>query len=204
MLFVLTGNVQTGKTRWLEALVGELERADITPYGVIAPGVWLDRRSVPDKHPRADSNGFEKVGIDNILLPSRERISFAERTDLARKRDLFDENSQSAQAKLGWHIREEAIARVNEHFKSIKDVSSTAGGKGFLVTDELGRLELERGEGIHEALHVLEEGPTGNIEHALVVVRESLLPCLEGRYASWGARVEIKPDEQSWKLVMGA
>lgn len=44
MLFVLTGDVQIGKTRWLERLVSDLEERRVISYGVIAPGIWVDRR----------------------------------------------------------------------------------------------------------------------------------------------------------------
>lgn len=79
MLFLLTGEVQIGKTRWLESLVTELGAFGVPCAGVLAPGQW-----VPSMGPRADANGFEKLGIDNVLLPGGERIPFARRGDLAR------------------------------------------------------------------------------------------------------------------------
>ena len=33
MLFVLTGQVQTGKTRWLEELLSDMQREGVTPCG---------------------------------------------------------------------------------------------------------------------------------------------------------------------------
>ena len=62
MLFILTGDIRTGKTTWLEARVRELEEADVPVRGVLAPGMWHDG---------------EKVGIQNVLLPSRERVLLA-------------------------------------------------------------------------------------------------------------------------------
>ena len=62
MLFILTGDIRTGKTTWLEARVHELETAGVPVRGVLAPGVWRDG---------------EKVGIENVLLPSRERVLLA-------------------------------------------------------------------------------------------------------------------------------
>ena len=76
MLFLLTGEVQIGKTRWLESLVTELADCGVSCAGVLAPGQW-----VPSEGEHADANGFEKLGIDNVLLPSGERIPFARRGD---------------------------------------------------------------------------------------------------------------------------
>ncbi|MBR3181862.1 MAG: hypothetical protein IKF56_04405 [Eggerthellaceae bacterium] len=203
MLFVLTGGVQTGKTRWLEDVMDDLRSAGIQPCGALAPGVWADRRNDPESFPRADENGFEKLGIDNILLPSGERIAFARRTDLATAEGSYDPASQSGKAKLGWHISDEAIERVNGHFASLRAASGQSGPQ-LLVIDELGRLELERGEGLTEAVAILEDGPTPCMPHALVVVREMLLPHIEGRFESWGETVHVSPDAQSRALVLGA
>ena len=68
MLFLLTGEVQIGKTRWLESLVTELADCGVSCVGVLAPGQW-----VPAEGEHADANGFEKLGIDNVLLPSGVR-----------------------------------------------------------------------------------------------------------------------------------
>ncbi len=38
MLFVLTGDVQTGKTRWLHDLVEEIASRGVLCEGVLAPG----------------------------------------------------------------------------------------------------------------------------------------------------------------------
>ena len=91
MLFLLTGEVQIGKTRWLESLVAELGAFGVPCAGVLAPGQW-----VPSTGPHADANGFEKLGIDNVLLPGGERVPFARRGDLARADGTFDEESQAA------------------------------------------------------------------------------------------------------------
>lgn len=213
MLFVLTGNVQIGKTRWLESLVDELARKGVASYGVIAPGTWVDRRNRRDRRDRrgtpvvnkyVDANGFEKTSIDNVLLPSGERIPFARRLDLAAQEGKIDADSQSSQAKLFWNISDEAIAQVNAHFEQLREgpVANSAQAPGLLVVDELGRLELLRGEGLTEAMQTLEEGPTETLRHALIVVREQLLPHLGGRFAKWGEQVQLAPDEQSRIMVI--
>ena len=201
MLFVLTGDVQIGKTRWLAKLVHELEATDATPYGVIAPGVWADRRNEPNPSEHVDRNGFEKLGIDNVLLPSHERISFAQRADLAERTGAFDPNSQSAQAQLRWHINDAAIARVNEHFATIASKLNAREAPGILTVDELGQLELKRNGGLTEAVALLNAGPFPAAAHALIVVRETLLPSLEGRFDNWGEKRFIKPDEESLRTV---
>lgn len=204
MLFVLTGEIQTGKTRWLELLASSLEDAGITPYGVIAPGIWADRRDDPNPSEHVDANGFEKLGIDNVLLPSHERIMFAQREDLAESTRAFDPQSQSARAGLHWHISDDAISRVNEHFAAIAPQLSTGDGRGLLIVDELGQLELKRNGGLTEAVTLLETGPFPAAAHALIVVRETLLPLIEGRFGGWGGHTCIAPTEQSRAQILGS
>lgn len=205
MLFVLTGGIQTGKTRWLQELVEALQREGVVPCGMLAPGVWADRREDPASFPHADANGFEKLGIDNVLLPDGERIAFARRADLATQEGSYDPNSQSGQAKLGWHISDEAIDRVNAHLASLRETDKPAGEiPKFLIVDELGQLELMRGGGLTEAVAILEDGPTATMPHALVVVREWLLPHMQGRFETWGERIDISPDAQSRELVLNS
>lgn len=88
---------------------------------MLAPGQW-----VPSTGPHADANGFEKLGIDNVLLPGGERVPFARRGDLARADGTFDEESQAAKAELAWHIDDAAIDRVNAHFDEITAHASAA------------------------------------------------------------------------------
>ena len=213
MLFVLTGNVQTGKTRWLERVIESLENRGTHFFGVLAPGVWADRRGMGRPGPNVDANGFEKLGIDNVLLPTHERLTFARRADLALEERLFDPHAQSAQAKLSWHISDEAIEYVNGHFSSLLASRDTetdlqpedkATKHGVLVVDELGRLEFERGGGLTMALAVLDAGPTDSYAHAIVVVRESLLPFLDGRFESWGERALIAPNDESLEAILAS
>ena len=179
MLFVLTGGIQTGKTRWLGRLVEALGAEGVRCAGVMAPGVWRKRRCGTALSAgelavgsRAESS-FEKLGIDNVLLPGGERVPFARRVDLACQAGAYDSRSQSARAGLGWAIDDAAIARVNAHFRELaakagpeieaaESVGMSVSGVGsadpsladarqhvasLLIVDELGRLELRRGEG---------------------------------------------------------
>lgn len=199
MLFLLTGEVQIGKTRWLESLVTELADCGVSCAGVLAPGQW-----VPSEGEHADANGFEKLGIDNVLLPSGERIPFARRGDLARADGTFDEESQAAKAELAWHIDDAAIDRVNAHFNEIATHASAA-APGLLIVDELGRLEIWRGGGLTSAMALLTQGPTTAFPHALVVVRDYLLDDAEALFAeAWPDRCRIKPNDAAREAIPAA
>lgn len=118
MLFLLTGDVQIGKTRWLESLCASLQAAGTCVAGVVAPGQWVPRpEGQPGgKHGFDGAGRFKKLGIDNVLLPQSKRIEFARRRDLAAKGKAFAEGTQAKAAKLGWAISDTAIAQVNAHF----------------------------------------------------------------------------------------
>ncbi len=214
MLFLLTGEVQIGKTRWLESLVTELAAFGVPCAGVLAPGQW-----VPSMGPRADANGFEKLGIDNVLLPGGERIPFARRGDLARADGTFNEESQAAKAELAWHIDDAAIARVNAHFDELAVASSchpersaegaeskdASRAPGLLIVDELGRLEIWRGGGLTSAMALLAQGPTAVFPHALAVVRDYLLDDAEILLAeAWPDHCRISPDDTGRAVILSA
>ena len=247
MLFLLTGEIQIGKTRWLEGLAAELTRQGVPVAGVLAPGQW-----VPSAGERADASGFEKLGIDNVLLPSGERVPFARRSDLARADGTFDEESQAARAELAWHISDGAIARVNAHFDALAgeapsaaaaagadaasggaavetaravdsvrdgapmdasddvaiggaDAEAATAVPGLLIVDELGRLELWRGEGLTSAVALFQRGPTPAFPHALVVVRDYLADKAEALLApAWLDIARIEPTEAAKQGVLSA
>lgn len=173
---------------------------------------------MPATGERADANGFEKRGIDNVLLPDGRRIPFARRRDLAQLEGTFRPSSQSARAQLIWEIDDNAIAQVNEHFRQLSDGACGEGREeaclsagspdptpGLLVVDELGRLELHRGEGLTEAVALLRQGPTPAFPHALVVVREGLVDEAERQLgASWPDRCRIAPDDKGRAAVLAA
>lgn len=122
MLLVLTGDVEIGKTTWLTKAADALAAAGVRCDGVLAPGLWQRR---------ADDS-LDKLGIDNLLLPSHEKIPFARRADLAQAEGVFDEGAQSAKAQLKWHISDRAIARVNAHFDALMEEN------GYLVENMRG------------------------------------------------------------------
>lgn len=204
MLYLLTGQVQTGKTRWLQGLVSAYEARGVAVGGMLAPGVWREVTA------RDGAASFEKLGIDNILLPEHETIPFASRRDLAVLDETFDAESQSARARLHWEISRDALARVNAHFEQLTREAHVKTAASLLVVDELGRLELLHGEGLACALALLELGPTPAYPDAIVVVRETLLPqaheLLDGpwngdvREIAPGASLELS---SSWDATAG-
>ncbi|WP_302382953.1 hypothetical protein [uncultured Adlercreutzia sp.] len=199
MLFLLTGEVQIGKTRWLESLVAELGAFGVPCAGVLAPGQW-----VPSTGPHADANGFEKLGIDNVLLPGGERVPFARRGDLARADGTFDEECQAAKAELAWHIDDAAIDRVNAHFDEIT-AHASAVAPGLLIVDELGRLEIWRNGGLTSAVALLAQGPTAAFPHALAVVRDYLLDDTEALLApAWPEIARISPNDAAREAILAA
>ena len=188
MLYILTGQIQTGKTRWLQSQTARKQQEGTPVYGVIAPGVWRDHGQ--DASPR-----YEKLGINNVLLPDNITVSFAQRRDLADRQGEFAQGTQAAAEKLGWAISDEAIAQVDAHFQRLLKLSKDPGAKpGFLVVDELGRLELLRNQGLVNAMELLKQGPTSLAADALIVVREDLLPYAYERFADpWPEIKEITP-----------
>ena len=208
MLFLLTGDVQIGKTRWLEKLCGDLAAAGVCVAGVIAPGQWVPRtEGQPGGRHGFDGEGrFEKLGIDNVLLPQGERIEFARRRDLAAGGKAFAEGAQAKAAKLGWAISDTAIAQVNAHFATLAKQAANEtrlAPHAMLVVDELGRLELLRGCGLTNALAILDAGPTPQFPHAIAVVRETLLDEARRRFEPrWGKATVIGPDDAARNLVL--
>ena len=205
MIYFLTGDIQIGKTRWLSRLVEELESDGVLCEGVLAPGIW-----------RQDSlDNYEKLGINNELLPDHEVITFALRDDIAKEKNLFDDNAESAHAGMKWHISDRAIELVNNHFLKLHQhkfnllntSSTTINGnclknsdaqKRVLIIDELGQLELKRNGGLTEALKLLEEGPSDYYSAAIVIVRNAfgLLELAEDRFAEqWDGSMRISPQD---------
>lgn len=189
MLYILTGRTQIGKSRWLERLVCDLQEKGTECYGVISAGVWVRSSSS-----HANESGFEKLGIDSILLPDWQRFEFAQRLDLAKASGSYDKESQAGKVGLGWHISDDAIARLNEHFAWISKARAARELEGLLVVDELGRLELERGGGLIEAMKLLEQGRDPCFENAIVVARDIFAHEVAQRYGdAWGGAQMMSP-----------
>ena len=197
MLFILTGNVQIGKSRWLERLADDLTRLDVTCYGVIAPGIWVESNT-----DAANDQGYEKLGINNLLLPDNVTVPFAQRADIACANGTYADLSQAGRVGLGWHIDDAAIARVNEHLSSIEKRAEDDRRHKLLVIDELGRLELDHESGLVEAMRLLRNGPCAGMKDALVVVRETFAERAESLFAeTWNGVLRIAPTRQDAELV---
>lgn len=170
MLFILTGDIRTGKTTWLEARVRELEAAGVPVRGVLAPGVWRDG---------------EKAGIENALLPSRERVLLATPA------------KDGCSTGLGWDFDAAALARVNAHLSRLAAKTGENDVRpGLLAIDEVGPLELRRGGGLTAALELLDAGPTPAWPNVLVVVRSALAEEAAVRLRpAWGSVELICPND---------
>lgn len=290
MLFVLTGDIQTGKTRWLAGVLEELERDGVPCAGVLAPGIWREcgfdaakdgtsvaaggeaaaPAEVGDGPVASTAPRFEKLGIENVLLPQGEHLLFALRRDLAMQDEagrsivgsdatrLLEEAvrerlaaggapvaggaesvggvrgvaggakaasgnspvagaaSQSAAAKLGWAIADDAIDRVNAHFDELFQGIAQLGTPssadvaapdpvGLLVVDELGQLELLRGRGLASAVSLLQAGPSARFPHALVIVREWLLDkAEESFFGAWPERAIVTAGDDARRALRQA
>ena len=209
MLYLLTGEVQIGKTRWLHSLIAELEAQGAICEGVIAPGIWKEN---------ADGT-FDKLGITNEMLPQHKTVTFALRDDIAKARGVFDETSQAANAQMMWHIFDDSIVMVNSHFADLithkhhvlegnnceGTASEGCNPRRILIVDELGRLELMRGGGLTEAMKLLAEGPDDYYSDAIVIARDALgLPeeveHLFGK--TWDTFMRISPSDEAKDAIL--
>ncbi len=198
MLYILTGEIQTGKTRWLQALIDKLVQEGVPLEGVLAPGVWRPNPAKP--------NGFEKLGIDNVMLPGGEVVPFACRRDLASgETSKMELQGMPADMKLAWAFSDEAVERVNAHFAELAAGEAPA-RPGLLVVDELGRLELERGGlGLTGAVDLVAQGPRPGWPHALIVVRDWLVPRARMVFGpAWNNEIrEVGPAQKTVEELLG-
>ncbi|MBR2836661.1 MAG: hypothetical protein IKE43_13255 [Coriobacteriales bacterium] len=194
MLYFLTGDIQTGKTRWLEQTIARLNEQGVICAGVIAPGIW-----------QKQGDTYKKLGIENVLLPQQERFVFGMRRECASSQtDAKTSDSQSSKAKLGWDIPDASIEKVNAHFDSLQQEAANGEIKTprLLVIDELGQLELLHEGGLTSAVKMLKAGPTASYPHALVIVRSWLLDAAIDLFSPiWPEYCTILPDEQGFEAL---
>ena len=193
MLFILSGGIQTGKTRWLMCLIEELSALGATCHGVVSPGIWC-------KSIAADgSTSFEKLGIEAMLLPQGERLTFARRCDLASGDGEYDSSWQSMQAGLGWVIPDAAIEMVNRHFDGLEQESAYVGGQRQCTLTELQRhATVEYGQSAVERVAAEKQIQAANQSYAhnrglLVVDELGKLELTGGGFTSALRRLEAGP-----------
>lgn len=145
MLFVLTGDIQTGKTRWLANVIDELNRDGVGCAGVLAPGIWRECGSDDAADDGVAKKGraasvdpadgsvlsavprFEKLGIENVLLPQGEHLLFALRRDLASQ----DEEGRFAVDGDATRALQEAVReRLAAGIKAAGDAKVAGGAAG--------------------------------------------------------------------------
>ena len=108
--------------------------------------------------------GFDKVGFEAVDVGSGERWPLA-RTDAELGGPQVGPYSFDPAALA-------SALRVLRRAATLRQAQDTAAGCDLLMVDEIGPLELERGEGFAPILDLLPvEGPT----HTLIVVRPALL-----------------------------
>ncbi len=207
-LFVLTGEIQTGKSRWLEAQLSHLEAAGVQVCGVLAPGVWVEV-PVSSEHPQ----GFEKLAIDWVFYPEHDRVRAAWRQDLDPESgaDKYTAPVVGGQ-RFMWKFAQEPFDRANGLFAKLRAEQESGEGEGafvpgstrLVVIDEIGRLELN-GRGLTEAVALLETGPTQKNPHVLVVCRDLLLEdfLASPMAKAWGEAVQvIAPDDAGQEALL--
>lgn len=125
----------------------------------------------------------EKVGIDAVLLPQKEVLHLAVRKS---------ENSGGFSKR--WNFDDAVLEKINQHFGQIAKTE-------YLFVDELGPLELERGEGLTNAVEILK---SGNFEKAYVVVRPHLVETAKKMFAKNSVVEVIDIEEKScFELLLG-
>jgi hypothetical protein len=170
MLYLLTGDIESGKTSWLKRVVATLQARSVPLYGFISPAVFKEHGQT-----------LEKVAIDCQLLPEKTVMRFGWRDDEADNRGGDQPSSLSASLhtsaiKLRWRF-DDAVLCVLNHRLAIYDQEHPV--PGLFIVDELGFLEFRSQEGVREALRIFDEGC---YQDAIAVIRPSLL---DEAYARW-------------------
>lgn len=222
MLFLLTGEVQIGKTRWLESLVAELGA-----FGVPCAGRACSRAVGALDGAARRCERLREAGHRQRSSARGRARSLRPARRLGPGRRHLRRREPSGEGGAAWHIDDAAIDRVNAHFDEITAHASAAapvGAKphsersaegaeskdpsrapGLLIVDELGRLEIWRGGGLTSAMALLAQGPTPVFPHALAVVRDYLLDDTEALLAeAWPDRCRISPDDTGRAVILSA
>jgi nucleoside-triphosphatase THEP1 len=159
-LILVTGASGSGKTTWCEALVDQARQMGFRPEGLLSPPVYEDGC---------------KTGIDLLDLKSqaRRRLAWQRSSEAA---------VQSGPATVGWQFDPHVLAWGDRLLREL-----VGRHPDLLVLDEIGPLELERGQGLQSGLRLIDER---GYRLACVVVRPALLPVAGERWP-WGKTLAI-------------
>jgi nucleoside-triphosphatase THEP1 len=141
-LTLITGEIESGKTRFCRQFSEALKELGWDTAGILSPAVF---------------NKGVKTAIDGLDLRSGKRVRIAEL-------NTADAPQMGPHTKR-WRFSTDALEWCNEILKASVPCD-------FLVIDELGPLEFERGQGLLAAFEAVD---SRKFKACLVVVRPSLV-----------------------------
>lgn len=165
-LILITGPSGSGKTTWCEALTDHARQVGISPVGLISPPVY---------------SGGTKTAIDLLDLQTQERRRLA-RLHNSQK------STQAGPATIDWQFDPQVLA-WGDTLLQRTDANQEA-LQNLLILDELGPLELVRGQGWQSGLRLV-DGRSYRL--ACVVVRPALLSVALERWP-WGKTLEVSTE----------
>jgi nucleoside-triphosphatase THEP1 len=127
-LLIVSGDFETGKTRFSQQLAQGLQEAGWDVAGIVSPAVFEDG---------------VKTAIDALDLRSGERHRLAERNQAG--------SSLDGPATSHWQFSQETLDWCDGVLRSASPCD-------LLVIDELGPLEFDRGIGLQAGLEAIDEG----------------------------------------------
>jgi nucleoside-triphosphatase len=157
---VLTGAVHIGKTTVCKAVADLVRDRGYCVRGILTP-------------PILDENG-ERLGIEVVDLASGEHRPLAR---VWREDDHAVPGSTAKEARLEGNFAGPQVGIYQFDAAALQwgqeaVARAVAVGCDLLIVDEIGRLELERNEGFHQVLQLLQ---TSVVLRSLLVVRFELL-----------------------------
>jgi nucleoside-triphosphatase THEP1 len=147
IVFIITGEVNSGKTNLCKTLIRKIKSRRKSVTGIISPGIY---------------SSSKKIGI------YVQEIATGQRVQLAAYAPGWDPENPERK----WQFDPAVVQWSNE-------VIQRSVPTEYLMIDEIGYLELEKGEGWTSALKVLDEGA---FNYAFVVVRPSLVDIAKKRW----------------------
>lgn len=165
---VITGERGAGKTTLCHQLITQFIRRGIMASGIYCPAVF---------------EGGEKTKIMAVDLATQDEYIFA--TAAPKNQPLLP-----GQRRLRWNFDRNVIDWGNEIFAEAVPTQ-------LLVVDEIGPLELERGEGWIKAVDALD---SREYDLAILVMRPELLQQALERW-HWGRVIEVNTVDQVPGLV---